>query len=145
MPLWCQVRQCWGFGLVSGRFDEGEYFAGDVTFQAADDVSFAFALLGASFEVFLGGCLPSKAGEDDAVERGVGLPVAELLEGLALAAGMVTTRSKMQVIVHPAIVEAHLGRTAAAQILARLVSAKTGAKTPSQRGADAARARWSSS
>ena len=70
---------------------------------------------------------------------------AELLEGVALAAGMVTTGSKLQVIVHPAIVEARLGRTAAAQILARLVSAKSGAKTPSQRGAEAARARWSPS
>ena len=67
---------------------------------------------------------------------------AEQLEAAAFAVGMVATGSTGQVVVHPAIVEARLARTAVAQILARLVLPSSGAKTSSQRGREAANARW---
>jgi hypothetical protein len=53
-----------------------------------------------------------------------------------------TTGSTGQVTVNPGIVEARLARTAAAGILARLTAPAAGARTNSQRGRDAARARW---
>jgi hypothetical protein len=67
---------------------------------------------------------------------------AERLEAVALAAGMFAKGSTGQIVVHPAVVEARLARTAAAAILGRLVPATTGAKTSSQRAREAARARW---
>jgi hypothetical protein len=68
---------------------------------------------------------------------------ADRLETVALAAGMVSTGSTGQAVVHPAVVEARMARTAAAAILARLVLPIVGTKTPSQRGREAANARWS--
>jgi hypothetical protein len=72
------------------------------------------------------------------------ISAAELLEKVARDAGMVATGSTGQVTVHPAAVEARLGRTAAAAILARLTApSKGGAMTNSERGRMAARARYS--
>jgi hypothetical protein len=67
---------------------------------------------------------------------------ADRLDEVALAAGMIATGSTGQIIAHPAAVEGRLARTAVAQILARLVAPSAGAKTNSQRGREAARARW---
>jgi hypothetical protein len=88
---------------------------------------------------------PDLAGaEYSALEQAVELiTAADALDAAARAAGMIATGSTGQVVVHPAAIEARLARTAAAQILARLVPAGTGAQTNSQRGRAAARARWS--
>lgn len=66
---------------------------------------------------------------------------AERLDTVARAAGMVATGSTGQVIVHPAVVEARLARTAASTILARL--SPTRAEHATARARRAARARWS--
>src|SRR6266516_7716894 len=50
--------------------------AGEVAFQAADDLAVALALAGAPFDVVLGGLLVAQADEHDPVERGVGLALA---------------------------------------------------------------------
>ncbi|MFF1635930.1 hypothetical protein [Leifsonia sp. NPDC058248] len=68
---------------------------------------------------------------------------AERLDAVAQDAGMIATGSTGQTIVHPAVVEARLARTASAAILSRLVPPTSGPKTSSQRGRDAARARYS--
>ncbi|MEV7648019.1 hypothetical protein [Arthrobacter sp. NPDC089319] len=88
---------------------------------------------------------PDLAGAElSALEQACNLiAAADNLDGVAREASYVAQGSQGQTIVHPATVEARLARTAAAQILARLVAATSGAKTPSQRGRDAARARWS--
>src|SRR6266700_6855830 len=54
--------------------------AGDVAFQAADDLAFALAFVGAPFDVVLGRLVVAHADEDDPVERRVGLPVAASVE-----------------------------------------------------------------
>ena len=54
--------------------------AGEVAFQAADDLAFALALAGAPFDVVLGGLVVAQADEHDPVERGVGLAVAASVE-----------------------------------------------------------------
>jgi|GEM_PF-2947269 len=71
---------------------------------------------------------------------------AERLDEVALSAGMISTGSTGQTVVHPAVVEARLARTAAAAILARLAPT-SGAhrQTASERGRAAARARWGGS
>lgn len=68
---------------------------------------------------------------------------ADALETAVREHGTMVKGSTGQLVVNPAAVEARLARTAAAQILARLVPAGAGARTNSQRGRDAARARWS--
>ncbi|MDR5691863.1 hypothetical protein RH861_07270 [Agromyces indicus] len=88
---------------------------------------------------------PELAGAElGALEQACALAsAAERLDEVALAAGMIAKGSTGQTIVHPAVVEARLARTAAAAILARLVPAGgAGARTNSQRARDAARARW---
>lgn len=66
---------------------------------------------------------------------------AERLDDVALAAGMLATGSTGQVIVHPAVVEARLARTAAASILARLVPDDPGSFRARQRAAAQSRNR----
>lgn len=71
---------------------------------------------------------------------------ADRLDAVALAAGMISTGSTGQTVVHPAVVEARLARTAAATILARLTPPSSGHRqTASERGRAAARARWQGS
>jgi hypothetical protein len=67
---------------------------------------------------------------------------ADRLDEAARAAGMIATAANGTVVVHPAATESRRHRTAAATILARLASASTGATTNSQRGRNAANARW---
>lgn len=68
---------------------------------------------------------------------------AERLDEVALAAGMISTGSTGQTVVHPAVAEARLARTAAAQILARLVPAEHSPRmTDSERARYAAQQRW---
>jgi hypothetical protein len=70
------------------------------------------------------------------------IAAADVLDAASRTTGAMTRGSTGQTTVNPAIVEARLARTAAAQILARLTVPSTGAKTASQRGRDAARARY---
>lgn len=70
---------------------------------------------------------------------------ADLLEEAARDAGPLVKGSTGQLTVNPGLTEARLARTAAASILGRLgVPSKSGAKTNSQRGREAANARWGS-
>src|SRR5690606_12238515 len=57
--------------------------AGDVAFEAADDVFFGEAFGGAAFDVGAGGRVVAHAGEHDPVEGGVGLPVSSPVEPVA--------------------------------------------------------------
>lgn len=66
---------------------------------------------------------------------------AERLEAVAQAAGMVSTGSTGQTVVHPAVIEARLARTSAATILARLAPSQAERRTHQARRA--ARTRWS--
>ncbi|MBO3095848.1 hypothetical protein [Cellulomonas dongxiuzhuiae] len=72
------------------------------------------------------------------------ITAADALASAARADGYTTAGSTGQTVVHPAIIEARLARTAAASILARLASpsAGTGAMTSTARARTAARARW---
>lgn len=70
--------------------------------------------------------------------------VAEHLDGVARDAAYAATGSQGQEILHPAVSEARLTRTAAAQILARLTVTSSRTQTSSERARSAARARWSS-
>src|SRR6266508_2807126 len=59
-------------GLGERRVD----LAGDVAFQAADDLALALAFAGAADDVVLGRLVVAHADEHDPVEGRVGLPVA---------------------------------------------------------------------
>jgi hypothetical protein len=59
--------------LVAGLGERCVDLTGDVAFQAADDLAFAFAFAGAPFDVILGGWVVAQVDEDDPVERGVWL------------------------------------------------------------------------
>lgn len=87
---------------------------------------------------------PDLAGAEYAsLEQACGLiATADLLED-AVRAEPIVKGSTGQAVVNPGLTEARLARTAAAAILARLVPPTAGAKTNSQRGRDAARARYS--
>lgn len=79
-----------------------------------------------------------------ALEQAVELiAVADLLDAAARESGPLVLGSTGQLVTNPALVEARQARTGAATILARLASPTAGAKTNSQRGREAARARWS--
>lgn len=66
---------------------------------------------------------------------------ADRLDAVALEAGMTTTGSTGQVVVHPAVTESRLARTAAAAILGRLVPPSSSPRSAGARRA--AHARWS--
>ena len=88
---------------------------------------------------------PEIAGADlGSLEHAAALTsAADRLDEVARAAGMVSTGSTGQVIVHPAVVEARLARTSAATILARLSPTKSERNT--ERARRASRARWAGS
>lgn len=78
-----------------------------------------------------------------ALEQAVELiTAADLLDAAARETGPLVKGSTGQLVTNPALVEARQARTAAATILARLATPSAGAKTNSQRGREAARARW---
>jgi hypothetical protein len=58
--------------------------AGDVAFEAADDLSLAFAFGGASCDVVDGGLVKAHANDHRAVESAVGLSVPAVVEPVAL-------------------------------------------------------------
>jgi hypothetical protein len=58
-------------------------FAGDVAFEAADDLSGRLALAGAPGHVGLGARVGGDPGEDDPPQGGVGLPAAAAVEAVA--------------------------------------------------------------
>ena len=60
--------------------DELVELAGDVAFEASNDFFLGHAFFGASLHVVAGAGVPAQAAEYDAVERGVGLPVAAAVE-----------------------------------------------------------------
>ncbi|EWS99557.1 hypothetical protein N865_02095 [Intrasporangium oryzae NRRL B-24470] len=70
--------------------------------------------------------------------------VADHLDDVARDAAYVATGSQGQEILHPAVAEARLTRTAAAAILARLTVTSGRVQTSSERARSAARARWGS-
>lgn len=61
-------------------------FAGDVAFEAADDVAFGDAVCGAALDVGAGAGAVAHADDDDAVEGGVGLAVAAAVEAVSVGA-----------------------------------------------------------
>ena len=63
-----------------GEFAED--FAGDGSFEASHDVFFGEAFGGASGDVGAGWFVAFHADDDDAVQRGVGLPVAAAVEAM---------------------------------------------------------------
>lgn len=70
--------------------------------------------------------------------------VADHLDDVARGAAYVATGSQGQEILHPAVAEARLTRTAAAAILARLTVTSGRVQTSTERARAAARARWGS-
>src|SRR5690606_2753378 len=74
--------------MSSGEFkivwcgDELVELAGDVAFEAADDLLLGQAVFGASFHVGAGAGVPAQAADDDPVERFVGLSVAAAVEAV---------------------------------------------------------------
>jgi hypothetical protein len=67
-------------------FDQVEDLPGRITFEAPDDFASGLALLDAALVAVLGARVHPQAGEDDAVERGVGLTVAAAVETTKLPA-----------------------------------------------------------
>jgi hypothetical protein len=63
-----------------------EDLSGRIAFEATDDFASGLALLDAALVVVLGARVDPQAGEHDAVERGVGLPVATTIEATVLPA-----------------------------------------------------------
>ncbi|WP_437061167.1 hypothetical protein [Streptomyces sp. enrichment culture] len=60
--------------------DRGEDLAGRVSLEASDGLTSGLALLGASFVVQLGTGVVAQAVEEDAVQGGIGLAVAAVVE-----------------------------------------------------------------
>src|ERR1700691_2518336 len=82
--LLCLSSSC-GLVLVAG-FRAGQELvdlAGDISFEAADDLFLGQALGGAALDVGTGGGVVAHAGDDDHVEGAVGLPVAAAVEPVA--------------------------------------------------------------
>lgn len=89
---------------------------------------------------------PDLAGAEWAslMEAAAMITAADHLDEVAAAESYVSKGSTGQTIVHPAVVEARLNRTAAATILARLFPAHGGRMSPSAKGRAGAAARWAS-
>src|SRR5258705_13561846 len=66
--------------LVRFGADDLVDVAGDVALEAAHDLGFWFAFGEASGHIFLCGFVPAEADHGDAVQAGVGLPVAAAVE-----------------------------------------------------------------
>ena len=73
MLLWMSSHRCDGCVVGQDGLVEG---AGEVAFQAADDLLFGHALLGAPVHVRTGGRVPPQPGQDDPVEGRVRASVA---------------------------------------------------------------------
>src|SRR5262249_34015039 len=69
-------RCCWG----EGRGDDREEFAGNVAFEAADDLFGGFPFCGTAVGVVAGTGISTQAGEHDGVEGAVGASVAAAVE-----------------------------------------------------------------
>jgi hypothetical protein len=63
-----------------------EDLAGRIAFEATDDFATGLALLDPALVVVLGTRVDPQAGEHDAVERGIGLPVTTTVEATELSA-----------------------------------------------------------
>ena len=73
----CSWGDCWGVG------EELVDFAGDVAFEAAEDLSAGLALRGAPGGVGLGALVAAEADHGDAPEGVVGLAVAASVQPVA--------------------------------------------------------------
>src|SRR3954454_20934277 len=73
-----------GLGRRGGRCEGVVDLAGDVAFEAADDLPFTLAFGGAAGDVVDGGLVKAHADDDGAVERAVGLSVTAVVEAVAL-------------------------------------------------------------
>jgi hypothetical protein len=74
-------------GAVKGEFvawEQGVDLAGDVALEAAHRFLFGLAVLDPSFDVVAGSGVIDHAGQHDAPQRGVGVPVAATVEAVAL-------------------------------------------------------------
>lgn len=65
--------------------DQAEHLAGCVAFQAAHDLALPLSFGGASLQVEARALVLSHAGDHDAVQSGVSLPVSAAVEPTALA------------------------------------------------------------
>src|SRR4051812_29184668 len=69
-------------GLLVECAQQGEDLAGDVALEAADDLLAGLVFGCAASGVGAGGLMPSQSDDHDAVEGGVGLPVAAAVDSL---------------------------------------------------------------
>lgn len=72
--------RCSGVDGGCRRVDLSVDLAGDVAFEAADDLAFRHALLRPSLDVGAGACITADACHDDPVEGSVGLAVATAVQ-----------------------------------------------------------------
>ena len=70
--------------MSSGGFEVLVELSGEVSFEAADDLSFGFAFFEAPLHVVAGGLVIAESDDDDLVEGGVGLPVSASVESVSL-------------------------------------------------------------
>ena len=72
-----------GLRIDTQRAHKGPYFAGEESFEAADDLGFGLAFGGAASYVGLGRFVMLHSHDDGAVERSVGLAVTATVEPVA--------------------------------------------------------------
>src|SRR6266487_4134735 len=80
MPLWMSSGDGCGGGVWFGLADELVDLAGDVALEAAEGITAGLALADAAGQVVTGAWVPAQAGQGDAVQGGVGLPVTAAVE-----------------------------------------------------------------
>src|SRR6266536_2164119 len=98
MPLWMSSGDGCGGGVWFGLADQLVDLAGDVALEAAQGLTAGLALGDAPGEVGAGLWVPAQARQRDAVQRGVGLPVAAAVEAQTDGLRM-STRSGPTVLV----------------------------------------------
>src|SRR5919204_2760574 len=67
------------------RTQDGEDLAGDIAFETPHDLRLGLALSESPPHVGLGGRMPAKPHDDDAVERGISLAITASIETMALS------------------------------------------------------------
>ena len=67
------------------RTEDSEDIAGDVAFQTPHDLRLALAFGEPAPHIALGGWMPAKPNNDDAMERGIGLTITASIETMALS------------------------------------------------------------
>jgi hypothetical protein len=77
----CRLSGVFGIGSWSQEWVD---LAGDISLEATDDFAAGPAFGETAFEVGAGGGVPAQPGQHDAIQRGVCLPVAAVVEAHAL-------------------------------------------------------------